>query len=517
LPRKRIGMKQSREIIRLKHVCDLSERAISNATKLSRPTVGKICRAFKESGLSYEKIQDLSDTELSLIFSDKKVVSEKAEILIAKFPEFAIELKKKGVTLQLLWEEYIAENPDGLRSSQFGRLYNRWRDDKKISMHMNHKAGDKMYIDYAGHNMKYTNRETGEIISTEIYVAILPASQLTFVEASTSQNQEEFMRSTERALRYFGGVPSAIVPDNLKSGVITANIFEPEINRLFGDFADHYRTAVVPTRARKPKDKAHVENAVKICYRRIMAPLRNDKFYSLDELNKAIKVKLEVHNNKKLSNMKVSRRELFEKVEKGELKSLPIERYPLKHIQDSRVAFNYHVQLKVDKHYYSVPYLLKGKEVRLIYDDRNVAIYNDNIRIVQHKRNRLPHKYTTRKDHMPLNHRFADNWDPQKIKGWAESIGRDTLWVVTSILDSKKYPEQAYKSCMGILGQAKKYGGDFLELACRKASNLERVNYKFISEEVIRIKEQYDIDQVDKQPSLLPEIHENIRGQEYYK
>ena len=510
-------MKQTREIIRLKYVCDLSERAISNAMKLSRPTVGKICKAFKESGLDYEKIKDISDTELSQLFSDKKIVSEKAEILIAKFPQFAIELKKKGVTLQLLWEEYIAEYPDGLRSSQFGRLFNRWRDDKKISLHINHKAGDKMYIDYAGHKMQYTNRETGEIISTEIYVAILPASQLTFVEASSSQNQEQFMRSTERAIQYFGGVPSALVPDNLKSGVIKASIYEPEINRLFADFADHYRTAVVPARARKPKDKAHVENAVKICYSRIFAPLRNTEFYSLEELNEAIQVKLENHNNKKLTNMKVSRRELFEEVEKDELKKLPIDKYPLKHTQDSRVAFNYHVQLKEDKHYYSVPYLLKGKEVRLIYDDRNVAIYNDNIRVVQHKRNPLPHKYTTKKEHMPLNHRFDDNWDPEKIKRWAESIGRDTLWVVTYILDSKKYPEQAYKSCMGILGQAKKYGGQFLELACRKASNIERVDYKFISEEVVRIKDQYEINNADKQPSLLPEIHENIRGQEYYK
>ncbi len=516
MPRKRTGMKQTREIIRLKYVCDLSDRAISSVTKISRPTVAKICNTIKDSGFHYDKIKGMSDSDLSSIISEKKIVSEKAEILIARFPQYAIELRKKGVTQQLLWEEYINQYPDGLRSSQFGRLFNRWKNDKKISMHINHKAGDKMYIDYAGHKMNYINRKTGEVINTEIYVAILPASQLTYVEASSSQNQEQFMRSTERAIWYFGGVPSALVPDNLKSGVIKASIYEPEINRLFADFADHYRTAVVPTRARKPKDKAHVENAVKICYRRIFAPLRNDKFYSLEELNEAIQIKLELYNNKKLSNMTVSRRELFEDVEKGELNKLPVERYPLKHTQDVKVAFNYHVQLKEDKHYYSVPYLLKGKEVRVIYDDRNVAIYSDNIRIVQHKRNRSPHKYTTIKEHMPFNHRFADNWDPEKIKRWAESIGKHTLWVVCYILDSKKYPEQAYKSCMGILGQAKKHGGDFLELACRKASNLERVNYKFICDEVSRIKDQYEKDQDDKQPSLLPEIHENVRGQEYY-
>lgn len=509
-------MKHTREIIRLKYVCNLSDRAISNVVNLSRPTVAKICKNFSESGLEYGQIKEMSDSDLSLKFSEKKVVSPKAEILIAKFPQYAIELKKKGVTLQLLWEEYIREYPDGLRTSQFGRLFNKWKNDQKVSMHINHKAGDKMYIDYAGHKMSYRNRESGEIIQAEIYIAILPASQLTYVEATVSQNQEQFMRSTERAIWYFGGVPSALVPDNLKSGVIKANIYEPEINRLFADFADHYRTAVVPARARKPKDKAHVENAVKICYRRIFAPLRNHKFYSLKELNDAIQIKLESYNNKKLSNMTVSRRELFEEVEHEELNKLPIERYPLKYTQDCKVAFNYHVQLKEDKHYYSVPYLLKGKEVRIIYDDRNVAIYHDNIRVVQHKRSTLAHKYTTKKDHMPLNHRFADDWDPEKIKRWAESIGKHTLWVICYILDSKKYPEQAYKSCMGILTQAKKHGGNFLELACRKASNMERVNYKFICEEVSRIKEQYEKDQDDKQQNLLPLFHENVRGEGYY-
>lgn len=509
-------MKQTREIIRLKFVCDLSERAISNATKLSRPTVGKICKAFEESGLDYEKIKELPDSKLEELFSEKKEVSNKAEILIAKFPQFAIELKKKGVTLQLLWEEYLAEYPDGLRSSQFGRLFNKWRDNEKISLHINHKAGDKMYIDYTGHKMKYFDNKTGKIIHAQIYVAILPASQLTFVEATINQTQEEFMRSTERAILYFGGVPSALVPDNLKSAVTKANLYEPEINKLFADFADHYRTVVVPARSRKPKDKAHVENAVKIIYRRVFAPLRKHTFNSLEGLNQAIKVMLENHNNKKLTNMTVSRRELFEDIEKSTLKALPMEKYPLKHTQESRVAFNYHVQLKEDKHYYSVPYFLKGKEVKLMYDDRVVAIYHDNIRVVQYHRDRIQHKYTTTKEHMPHNHRFEDNWNPEKIKRWAESIGRDTLWVVTSVLESKKYPEQAYKSCMGILGQAQKNGGIVLELACRRARVMDKTSYAFISEEVSRIKVQQEADREASQISLLPKDHRNIRGQSCY-
>lgn len=517
MPRKRTKMKKIREIIRLKEDCQFSMRQISKTLKVSRTVVTKATEAFNKSNISLDVLSGMSDTDLEQLLFNTQEPTTKADLLRLKFPEYAIELKKKGVTLQLLWEEYIEENPDGLRSTQFNFHFHKWKQDKKISMHIDHKAGDKMYIDYTGNKMEIEDRKTGLKRSVEVYVAILPASQLTYVEASLSQNQEDFMRSTERAIRYFGGVPSALVPDNLKSGVITASIYEPIINNLFADFADHYRTAVVPARARKPKDKAHVENAVKISYRRIFAPLRNNRFYSLEELNEAINIKLEIHNNKKLSKMKVSRRELFEEVERKELRSLPAENYPLRHIQEGRVAINYHVELRQDHHYYSVPYILRGKQVKLIYDEKNVAIYHDNIRVVQHKRCVLSHKYTTKKEHMPEKHRFKDNWNLDKLKRWAGNIGKDTLWVISHILDSKRYPEQAYKSCLGILSNAKKHGNDLLELACRKACNAERINYKYISEEIVKIKNQYDRDEEDNQPSLLPAIHKNIRGKEFYK
>lgn len=510
-------MKKIREIIRLEKVCKLSHRQINSALNVSRSSVDRIINSFNSSGLSIDEVNALSDTELENLIYTKKKPKTKAELLMLKFPEYAIELKKKGVTLQLLWEEYIKENPDGLRSTQFNYYFHKWKQDEKISMHIEHKAGDKMYIDYTGHKMELVDRKTGLKRPVEVYVAILPASQLTYIEASLSQKQEDFVRSTERAIRYFGGVPSALVPDNLKSGVITASIYEPVINNLFADFADHYRTAVIPARARKPKDKAHVENAVKISYSRIFAPLRNKTYHALEELNKDISIKLEEHNNKKLSKMKVSRKELFEQIEKSELKPLPAESYPLRHIQEGKVAINYHVELREDKHYYSVPYTLRGKAVKLIYDDRNLAIYHDNTRIIQHRRSRYPHKYTTKKEHMPENHRFMDNWNPDKLKWWAGNIGKDTLWVISHILESKRHPEQGYKSCLGILGNAKKYGNDFLELACRKACNAERISYKYISDEIKKIKEQYDRDQNEKQPSLLPQVHQNIRGQEFYK
>ncbi|MBT3353512.1 MAG: IS21 family transposase [Desulfobacula sp.] len=518
MPQKRIKMKKIREIIRLAETSSLSQRQIAKAVNVSRPVVSEALQKFKATGLKREEIKGISDTLLNDLLTEQKKSESKSDELKKNFPEYAIELKRKGVTLSLLWEEYLQNIPDGLKYAQFCWHYQQWRKDKKLSMHIDHKAGDKMFVDYAGHRMEITDPKTGKMIPAEVFVAILPASQLTFAEASENQTQESFMRSNERALRFFGGVPAAIVPDNLKSGVIKADIYEPDLNPLFADFAEYYRTAVIPARSRKPKDKAHVENAVKIIYRRIFAPLRNKTFHSLSELNQAIKERLEMHNNKKLTKMEVSRQELFEDVERSELKALPINPYPLKYFQeDTLVEFNYHVRLKEDQHYYSVPHILRKKRVKLIYDDRNVAIYHDNIRIVQHRRNRSSHKYSTLRDHMPTNHRYKDNWNPEKLKWWAGNIGEETQRAVTHLLNTKPHPEQAYKSCMGILGQASKYGHDILNLACRRALNLEMVSYKVISNEAKAIMEQYEKEMDNKQFSLLPEIHKNIRGKQYYK
>jgi len=511
-------MKKIREIIRLSETSELSHRQIAKAINVSRPVVSETAQKFKATGLNFKEIKELSDSLLTELLAEKKKLESKSDVLKKNFPEYTKELKKKGVTLNLLWEEYLQRDSSGLKYTQFCYHYQQWRKNEKLSMHIDHKAGDKMFVDYTGHRMEITDFKTGKMIQCEVFVAILPASQLTYAEASENQTQESFMRSNERALRYFGGVPAAIVPDNLKSGVIKADIYEPDLNPLFADFAEYYRTAVIPARARKPKDKAHVENAVKIIYTRVFAPLRNKTFHSLYELNQAIKERLEVHNNKKLTKMTVSRRELFNEVEKSELKALPINPYPLKYFQDNTlVEFNYHVRLKEDEHYYSVPYLLRKQRVKLIYDDRNVAIYHDNIRVVQHIRNRSSHKYTTLRDHMPTNHRFQDNWNPEKLKWWAGNVGDETLRVITHLLKTKPHPEQAYKSCMGILGQASKYGNDILNLACRRALNLEMVSYKVICNEAKAIMDQYEQEMNNKQFSLLPEIHENIRGKQYYK
>lgn len=511
-------MKKIREIIRLSEFNDFSQRQISGALNVSRPVVSETLEKVKILGLSYAEITPMKDSDLESLFTNKKKISPKAAALIERFPEYAIELKKPGVTLQLLWEEYIRDNPDGLKSTQFNFYFQCWKDEMKLSMHIDYDPGDKMLVDYAGKKMSF-QIEGGVPVNAEIFVAILPASQMIYAEASLSQDQESFMRSNERAIRYYGGVPTAIVPDNLKSGVITPSIYEPELNRLYADFAEHYRTTIIPARSGKPKDKAPVENAVKIVYQRIFAPLRNHTFHSLDELNKHIRNQLEeLNSSRKLTGMDITRRELFDKVEKNHLRSLPIERYPNKSIQDNTtVEFNYHFKLKEDNHYYSVPYLLRKKKVKVIYDDRNVAVYHDNDRIAIHRRVRTPHKYTTQKEHMPPNHRFKDDWNPEKLRWWAKNIGEETSIVINSILESKKHPETAYKSSLGILGLARKQGNDILNLACRRAMTVGRMNYPYIKDQVAIIQEQYEMQMEEKQLSLLPEIHENIRGKEYYQ
>ena len=517
MQKKRMKMKKFREIIRLVETSELSQRQIAGTLKVSRPVVADTIRKIKSSGITYDEIMSFSDTVLQELLSGEKITKNKVIKLQESFPYIAKELKKKGVTRQLLWEEYLEKYPEGLRYTQFCYHFQQWQKEVNVSMHIEHKAGDKMFVDYTGHKMEITDRETGKTTPAEVFVAILPASQLTYAEATMDQKQESFVRSNEHAIRYFGGVPAAIVPDNLKAGVIKANIYEPDLNPLFADFAEYYRTAILPARARKPKDKAHVENAVKIIYQRVFAPLRNKTFYTLEELNLAIKERLEEHNNRKLTKMTVSRSELFEEIEINELKALPIAPYPLKHIQDNTlVEFNYHIKLKEDNHYYSVPYSLKGKRVKLIYDERNVAIYHDNIRLWQHCRNRKSHQYTTETAHMPKHHRFKDDWSPEKLKWWAGNIGVETGLAVSHILGAKAHPEQAYKSCIGILNQAKKYGHTTLNLACRRALNLEQINYPTIEQEAKRIYEQYEQEEDKKQMSLLPEIHENIRGKNYY-
>jgi transposase len=450
MSKRRTSMNKIREILRL-HECELSNRKISQALRLSRPVVSQYISDLKTSGLKYEDIKDMADESLlEILDRNKKAKDEKYRDLSSRFGNYTMELKRVGVTKETLWEEYRRENPSGYSYSRFCYHFQVWQNSLEVTMHMDHKAGDKAFVDFTGRKLVITDKNTGQEREVEVFVGILGASQLTYVEATYSQKKEDWIKANRNMLHYFVGSPQAIVPDCLKSAVTTGNKYEPDVNREYYDFARHYGITILPARPNHPQDKAHVENAVKIIYSRIFAPLRDMTFYSLSELNEAIREKLEEHNSKPMQRLKVSRRELFNEIERTELQPLPSEPYELRNFKKLTVQFNHHIYFSEDKHYYSVPYRYVKKTVDVLYTDSIIDIYYKNSRIALHKRDRSLNKYTTIKEHMPRQHKWVSDWTPERFIKWAADIGESTKTLVEHVLNTKQHPEQGYKTCLGI-------------------------------------------------------------------
>ena len=380
-------------------------------------------------------------------------------------------------------------------------------------MHLFHKAGDKCFVDFTGQTLPVVNKVTGEIKETEVFVAILAASQLSYVEAVKSQKSEDWIRANENAFIKFGGVTAAIVPDNLKSAVTNASKYEPDINPEYSDFADHYNTVILPARPNKSKDKALAEGLVKIVYQRIFAPLRNNVFYSLFELNAAIKELTERHNNTPFQRLGISRNELFNQIEASVIKPLPAQKYEFKSFSRSTVAFNYHVYLSEDVHYYSVPYRYLSKKVKIKYTDSFVEIFYSNQRMASHVRDRTRGGYTTNDGHMRADHRYYASWSPERITSWAERIGPQVKIMVTMVLESKKHPEQGFKVCLGIINLEKKYGALRVNDACKRTLSFGLLGYKSVKNILDKGLDKLKEDK--PQEKLLP-LHLNIRGANYY-
>ena len=508
-------MKKIREIVRLDEMSKLSQRQIAKALGISRPVVSDYLTKIKAANLTFKDIEQMPDETLFEMFQDNKTQDNKRhESLQTKFTHFTKDLKRVGVTRHLLWEEYMQENPDGYSYSQFCHHFQMWQNMSEISMHMEHKAGDKLFVDFTGKKLAITDRVTGEKQEVEVFVAVLGASQLAYVEASMSQKKEEWIRLNENALRYIGGTPQAIVPDCLKSAVTKTDRYEPDINPEYLDFARHYRTTILPTRPAKPKDKALVEGMVRIIYSSIFAKLRDCTFFTLDDLNSAILGLLNQLNTRKMQRPGISRRELFDDIEKSELQTLPSERYELKKYKKLKVQFNYHLYLSDDTHYYSVPYRYKGRQVDVLFTERAVEVYYGNVRIAFHLRNKRKNGYTTQKEHMPESHKWQDNWNPEKLIHWARQKGEPVKSVIEKVLSSTRHPEQSYKTCMGILRLGKDYGDLRLNKACERALYYDNCTYRMIKNILSN-----NMDQVNDGESeilfMLPD-HENIRGNTYY-
>jgi transposase len=512
---KTIVMSKLRRLLQL-YSQGKSKLFISQYLELSRNTVDKYTLQYRLLDLSLEEIDKLTDTDLDKLFFVQipEDLSPKLKVLYSFFPYMEKELKKTGVTRQLIWEEYISKYPDGIKKTQFSEHYNRWCKKVNPVMHINHKAGDKMYVDYAGKTLQIVDKESGEVQQVQFFVAILGSSQYTYAEATMSQSKEDFITSVQNALYFYGGVPAAIVPDNLKSAVTKSNKYEPTLNETFYDFAEHYTTTILPARSYKPRDKALVEGAVKILYTRVYSVLRDKTFFSLKELNVAIREALEVHNATQLSGRSYSRHDLFNDVEKQTLSALPLNRYELKQQSFATVMLNGHVYLGEDKHYYSVPFNFIRRKVKLLYSAGQVEVYYKYNRIAVHQRVKRPFSYTTIADHLASTHKFVTEWTPERFINWAESIDDVVREFIILILDKKQHPEQAYKSCMGVLSLVKKVGEERLINACKRALEYNIHNHKIIQNILERGLDQIEKDNLLEQ--ALPE-HNNIRGKNYYK
>jgi transposase len=511
-------MKKVKELLRLTDECGLSLRKVSTIIGLSRPVVSDYLKRCQANNLSFETIKDMPDGELEEFL--KTPVNSEADdsryrLLAGRFDQMVKELKGVGVTRRLLWEEYRGEHPDGYGYSQFCNHFQVWISGQELSMHIEHKAGDKLFVDFTGKRLAITDRLTGEQTLVETFVAILGASQLTYVEAVLSQKKHDFIRASDNAIQYMGGVPAALVTDNLKSAVAKTHRYEPDINPEYIDFARHYDITILPTRPRKPRDKALVEGAVKIVYQQIYARHRDRIWYSLDELNAVIREELVRYNARIMKGYGKSRRELFEEIEKPVLRPLPAEGYCLREYVRMKAQFNYHVYLKADRHYYSVPYRYRGNHVDVFFSEKTLEIYHKNERIAIHHRDRRSYGYTTLAEHMPPQHRFCNEWGAEKFLSWAETIGSDTKTLIERVLASRQHPEQSYRTCMGILSLSRTYGAGRLEKACRMGLYYESYRCKTISN-ILKNNCENDIPATALFEAPIAE-HENIRGNTYYE
>lgn len=504
-------MRKIKEVLRLSWACQQSQRQVARQCSLSRPTVKDYVARAEVAGLSWPLPDDLGDDQLERLLFPPPPLPDDARP-VPDWPTVYTELKRKNVTKFLLWEEYLGVHPNGYNYSWFCQHYRLWLGKRDVSMRQNHRAGERLFIDYAGHTIPVVDRATGEIKECQIFVAVLGASNYTFSEATWSQALPDWVGSHQRAMDFFGGVTELWVPDNLKSAVQKAHRYEPDLNPTYQDLAQHYGVAVIPARVRKPKDKSKAEVGVQVVERWILAALRNHTFFSLVELNARIKELLERLNNRPFRKLPGSRRSQFEAIDRPALTSLPATHYIYADWKKVRVNIDYHVE--VDKHYYSVPYTLVKQQLDARYTETTVECYHRNQRVASHPRSWKVGQHTTQRAHMPESHQQYGDWSPERLVNWARQYGAGTAEIITQLLQSRHHPVQAYRSCLGVLRLGKTYGDDRLEAACQRALVLGTCRYKSIDSIL-----KHGLDQHREPPesdSPVPENHDNIRGPSYY-
>lgn len=513
MPNKGVSMRKIKTVLRLYYEAKLSQRKIAKSLQLSVGVVNKYLQRAIEYKLSWPLPAEYEDeAKLAAILSTvaKQTVSPSP---VFDFKTIHQELKRKSTTLQLLWEEYTSVTPNLASYSHFCLLYRSWKKSQPQSMRQTHKAGDKVFVDYAGQTVAIIDPDTGEIRTAQIFVGVLGASNYTYAEATWSQQLPDWIASHVRMLNFFGGVPNLIVPDNLRSGITKACRYEPEINATYADFIDYYKTAILPARPAKPKDKAKVENAVLVVERWILARLRNRKFIGLADLNQAIAELVRYLNQKPFKKLPGSRATAFAEIDQPVLNSLPLYPYEYANFKKARVHIDYHVEL--EHHYYSVPYGFIGKEINIRFTASRMECWYQGKQIAIHVRSYKKGTHTTLPEHMPKSHRKHMEWTPGRFLNWAAQIGLATTDLVKHLLENKPHPEQGYRSCLGLLNLAKRFGEHRLEKACNYALKIGAKTRRSVESILVRNMENTAIASSQVYTDL-PIDHENLRGKNYY-
>ncbi|MFZ0426105.1 MAG: IS21 family transposase [Xanthobacteraceae bacterium] len=507
-------MRLVREVLRLTFA-GTSKREVARRTGMAASTVRATIARFKSLGLIWPLPETITDSDLEAkIYKSAGKKQGHRRIIEPDWASLHREMKRKHVTLSILWDEYIAGHPERYRYSRFCELYRSWEDKISVTMRQAHLGGDKLFVDYAGDTASVViDRLTGEIRKAQIFVAVLGASSFTYAEATWTQSLADWIGAHTRAFEAIGGVTRLLVPDNTKTAIIKACLYEPQVNRTYTEMAAHYGTGVLPARPRRPRDKAKVEVGVLIMERWILGRLRNRRFHSLGELNEAIRgLLVRINDERPIRRLGVTRRQLLEEVDRPALKPLPVEPYVFAEWRARRVGIDYHVD--VDKHYYSVPHRFARAEVEVRLTGRSVEIFARGERIAVHLRSSGNGKHTTVQEHMPSSHRRYANWTLDRIRTDAAAIGPSTAALCDLILEHRPHPEQGFRACLGIVRLVKPFGNARVEAAATRALDIGAMTYGSVRSILDNNLDRHSAGQ--RGPDGVTILHPNIRGPRYY-
>jgi transposase len=507
-------MRRIREVLRLRFGLGLHQDQIARSCGIAQATVHRYLERARGAGLGWPLPEDCDDERLDeLLFPTRGQPERPTERAAIDFAAVQRQMHThKHVTLQLVWEEYREAHPAGYSYSYFCELYERWSRNQDVTLRQDHKAGEKMFVDWAGDTIPVYDRNSGEVRPASIFVAVLGASSYTFAYATPGQDLANWIDCHVRAFEFYQGAVKLIVPDNPRTGVTRACRYEPDLNRTYYEMAQHYGAAVMPARPRKPRDKAKVENAVGVVERWIVAVLRHRKFFSVSELNEAIAELLDRLNSRRFRKREATRASLFAEMDRPALQPLPTTRYVLAEWKTVRANIDYHVE--VDHHYYSVPYQLAGQQLEARFTSTTVEVFQSGKRVASHARSSAAYRHTTVSGHMPKSHQAHLEWTPSRLIHWAESIGVATAAVVRTILESRPHPEMGYRACLGIIRLAKTYSQERLEAASQRALQLQACSYTSLRSILKRsLDRQTTLEAGSGKPGPR---HENVRGASYY-